>query len=101
MIIKLIGAAYIIPINSHDRKQIMLKLAEPKKGMFKDLRLAAYNHLKTDFILFSRTEKYLDLSSDMRELKNNFDSKKSNTVLKKSNADLKKKNNVDLKETYV
>jgi hypothetical protein len=88
----------------------MLKLAEPKKDMFKDVRLEAYNHLKTDFISFSKTDMYLDLSSDMRELKNvpddmkksNVDLKKSNADLKKkSNADLKKKSNADLKEIYV
>mmetsp|Transcript_34206 Transcript_34206/g.32607 ORF Transcript_34206/g.32607 Transcript_34206/m.32607 type:complete len:529 (+) Transcript_34206:105-1691(+) len=64
------GAAYIIPIDSRDRKQIMLKLAEPRKDMFKYVRLAAYNLLKNDFISFSKTDEYLDLNVEMLKLKN-------------------------------
>jgi hypothetical protein len=51
----------------------MLKLAEPRKDMFKYVRLAAYNLLKNDFISFSKTDEYLDLNVEMLKLKNDHE----------------------------
>ena len=63
------GSAYEVSIHHVHRKQIMLGMADPKRGMFENLRRSANEILKVSFDSFTVTEQYRHLGLLMRNQK--------------------------------
>ena len=63
------GSAYEVSIHHVYRKQIMLGMADPKQGMFQNLRRSANEILKVSFDSFTLTEQYRHLGLLMRSQK--------------------------------
>jgi Regulator of G protein signaling domain len=63
------GSAYEVSIHHVYRKQIMLGMADPKQGMFQNLRRSANEILKVSFDSFTLTEQYRHLGLLMRNQK--------------------------------
>jgi hypothetical protein len=71
------GAPFEMPIAHLDRKQLMLKLAEPRRGMFEDIRKTAYDILTADFQWFKKSPEYRGFAELMREQKISLEKCKS------------------------
>lgn len=71
------GSAFEVSITGLDRKRLMLVMAEPKRGMFREIRQTAYSALQKHFALFRKTEGYRSFPTLMRALKADTSSTKS------------------------
>jgi hypothetical protein len=63
------GSTYEVSTHYLDRKDVMMGLAEPKRGMFKFVRQSAYFILKINFKLFETSVEYRGLGRIMRAAK--------------------------------
>jgi hypothetical protein len=67
------GSAYEVSTLYLDRQNLMQELAVPKSGMFSRVRQSAYDILKINFELFSKSANYRALGKIMRCAKINLD----------------------------
>jgi hypothetical protein len=67
------GSAYEVSTLYLDRKNLMQELAVPRTGMFNKVRYSAYDILKINFDLFSKSANYRALGKIMRSAKINLD----------------------------
>ena len=63
------GSAYEVSIHHIHRKHVMLGMAEPKKGMFNNIRHSAHETLKVNFETFKQTNQYKLMGKMMRDRK--------------------------------